>query len=141
MGARALATPAFALAGPRHSSAPFDLFEANGEIARYWGFGNSFGTLPFDHVGDKLGRQRDARGDEAFPTSGWIYTLEPTLKLKPGPIVAFDAWTIDHFQFPDAPSALTFRASGDAGDSLELAFPSTNGEEGPGCANPSDGDE
>lgn len=103
LGAQVLATPAFLSVGPRLSLAPIDVFDVNLKWARVWHFGNSFSTLPFDVVGGKLESQRSARGDEAVATTAWVATLEPTAKIKLGPVIAFDAWTIDrlHFERPE----------------------------------------
>lgn len=98
VGGQVLVSPAFASVGPRLSFAPIDVFDVNLKAARAWYYGNAFGALPYDAVGDRLGRQRSARGDEGFPTAAWVFTVEPTLKLKLGPIIAFDAWTLDHLR-------------------------------------------
>lgn len=103
LGVQVLATPAFFSVGPRLSLAPIDVFDVNLKWAKVWHFGNNFSTLPFDVVGGKLESERNARGDEAVATTSWVATVEPTAKIKLGPIIAFDAWTIDrlHLERPE----------------------------------------
>lgn len=101
-GAGLLVSPAFVGFGPRLSVAPLDIFELNLSAARVYYIDDGLGLMPFDQPVGRTGDQRDAREDEGFGSAAWVATAEPTLKLKLGPIIAFDAWTLDvlHIERP-----------------------------------------
>ncbi len=95
-GLRAAVTPAYVNVGPRLSIAPAAFFDMDvqGSFIRY--FHTSFGPLPFDQLeSGKPDAARDLRADESFATNAFYVSAEPTLKAQVGPIVAFDAWTIE----------------------------------------------
>lgn len=95
LGAQVMVSPAFVTVGPRLSLAPVDVFDLNLKAAHGWYFGNGLGLMPFDTLGGTLESDRDARRDEAIGSRMWVFSAEPTLKAKLGPLVAFDAWTVD----------------------------------------------
>lgn len=95
-GLRAAITPAYVTGGPRLSIAPAAFFDMDlsGSVVRY--FHTPFGPLPFDQVtSGKPDAARDLRADESFAATAFTAAAEPTLKAQAGPIVAFDAWTIE----------------------------------------------
>lgn len=94
-GAQVLATPAFVSVGPRVSLAPIDVFDVNLKLARAWYFDTQFGLMGFDGLGGTLEPTRAARAEDAYGGGAWIATVEPTLKAKVGPVIAFYALTVD----------------------------------------------
>jgi len=94
-GFRVQASPAFVAYGPRFDLAPIDVFDLKLLAARGWWFGNGLGMMPFDELGGTLGSDRSDRRDEAVGAPMWVLSAEPTLKLKLGRIIVFDAWAID----------------------------------------------
>lgn len=95
IGAQVLASPAFVTVGPRLSFAPIEVFDVNLKAARAWYFGGGLGLMPFDQLAGTLGSERDARKEEGFGSTGWVLSVEPTLKAKVWKLVVFDAWTVD----------------------------------------------
>lgn len=104
LGARLAASPAFIEAGPRLSIAPIDVFDVEVQATWHRFFGNSYGMLPMADNTGTLSDERDARADETFGTSAFSLTVVPTVKLKVGPIVAFDSVTIQSFALKDPPT-------------------------------------
>ncbi len=95
-GLRAAVTPAYFTGGPRLSIAPVAFFDMDlsGSVVRY--FHTPFGPLPFDQLGSgKPDAARALRGDESFADTAFTAAAEPTLKAQVGPVVAFDAWTVE----------------------------------------------
>jgi hypothetical protein len=109
-GVQILATPAFVTAGPRISLAPVDAFDVNFKAARGWYFANGLGLVPFESLSGTLDADRNARKDEGVGAGAWILTVEPTLKAQVGPVIAFDAWTVDWmwFERPAGAPALVY---------------------------------
>ncbi len=105
-GVGLMVSPAFVGVGPRVSIAPIDVFDLNLSAGRTFYFDGGLGLMPFDVTSGRTGDQRDARSDDGFASGAWMATAEPTLKLKLGPIVAFDAWTIDILHI-DRPAGVT----------------------------------
>ncbi|MCB9685563.1 MAG: hypothetical protein H6735_11025 [Alphaproteobacteria bacterium] len=103
-GGRLAVTPAYADVGPRVSIAPIDVFDLDlqASFVGYWP--SSFGPMVFGDLGGTLSKDRADRPEDAVSTWALVLTAAPTLKLRVGPIVAFDAWTISHWRFhqPDA---------------------------------------
>ena len=96
VGVRAALTPAYLLAGPRLTFAPAAFFtmDASANVQRY--FHTPFGPLAFDQIDSgKPDAARAARGDESFADTALTATVEPTLQAQAGPVVAFDAWTVE----------------------------------------------
>lgn len=92
VGARVAATPVFVAVGPRISLAPIDVFDLDLQ-ASYLGYygGRGIGLLPMDATEGKLESERE---DLASVKGGALQvTAAPTVKLKLGPVIAFDAWT------------------------------------------------
>ncbi len=89
-GLRLDASPAFVNPGVQVSLAPIDVFDVDlsAELLGY--LPGPFGLLPYDGLSTKLDEARDARTDH-FAALGWALDANPTLKLKLGPIIAFDA--------------------------------------------------
>ena len=101
-GARLRITPAFVDVGPRLSFAPFDFFAVNaqGSFLYYWP--SSSGLLPYDDIGEStrdLDREDRWKDPATAPRGSWAFalTLDPTLKLKFGPVIAFSAWTFSWY--------------------------------------------
>lgn len=95
-GVRAAITPAYVTGGPRLSVAPVAFFDmdVSGSVVRY--FHTPFGPLPFDQVASgKPDAARDTRSGESFADTAFTAAAEPTLKAQVGPVVAFDAWTVE----------------------------------------------
>jgi hypothetical protein len=101
-GVRFAASPAFVEVGPSISIAPIDVFDIGFEATAVQ-YIKAFGPLPYTSTTDKKESQRNARSDESFAPNGWSVTATPTVKIKVGPIIAFDAWTITklHINQPD----------------------------------------
>lgn len=105
-GLGVVASPAFLGVGPRVSFAPIDVLDLNLSAGRVFYFDDGLGLLPYSLVSGRTGDQRDARADEGFGSGAWVATAEPTLKLKVGPIIVFDAWTLDVLHI-DRPATVT----------------------------------
>ncbi|MCB9683413.1 MAG: hypothetical protein H6735_00065, partial [Alphaproteobacteria bacterium] len=97
-GARLAVTPAYVDVGPRVSLAPIDVFDLDlqASFVGYWR--TRFGPMPFSELRGTLEADRGAR-DDAIRTWAVVLTAAPTLKVALGPIVAFDAWSIQHWRF------------------------------------------
>ncbi|TNE90438.1 MAG: hypothetical protein EP330_08055 [Deltaproteobacteria bacterium] len=96
-GARIAATPAFSEVGPRLSIAPIDVFDMDLQASyiRYYG-GTGIGLLPMTATEGKL---ESERADIASVKGDAIrLSAIPTFKIKVGPIIAFDSWTISYTQ-------------------------------------------
>lgn len=98
IGGRLALTPTYADVGPRLSLAPIDIFDVDlqASFVGYWP--TRYGPLPFDELRGTLEADRGARSDQAFSTWALALTVAPTLKLKAGPLVAIDTWTITRWQ-------------------------------------------
>lgn len=107
-GARVAATPVFVAVGPRVSVAPIDIFDLDlqASYVTYYG-GRGIGLLPMEATEGKLETER---ADLPAVTGGaWQLSAAPTLKLKLGPIIAFDAWTFGWTRLlPGQPHPSTF---------------------------------
>ncbi len=99
VGGRAVITPAFASIGPRMTLAPIDFFDvvvmANATVV----WPSDSGLIPYDHIlestveGDRKDMFRyPAPGREVLPGGGFDVRVQPTLKLKVGPVIAFSSW-------------------------------------------------
>jgi hypothetical protein len=97
-GLDVVATPAFVFAGPRVSLAPIDVFDLDLHAAAIQYFPGPFGLLPMEGVGSKLEAENAANSDDYTPSRGLMVGATPTFKLKLGPIVAFDTWTVRWFR-------------------------------------------
>lgn len=102
-GLRTLVTPVNVEVGPRLGIAPIEIFEfeVQGSYLGYFSWGGR-GLLPYDEIGGKGSDERKARESEGFSASGLQLSATPTLKLKFGPIVAFDSATFSvlHLENP-----------------------------------------
>ena len=99
VGGRAVVTPAFASVGPRLTLAPIDLFDVVVMANATMVWPSSAGLIPYESIGDST-RDSDrellfedpAPGREVLPGGGFDVRVQPTLKLKVGPIIAFSSW-------------------------------------------------
>ncbi len=93
-GLRVAFSPINAEVGPRLSISPIDVFdlEVQASYLGYYSWGGR-GLLPFDAPSGKDTDARKAREAEGFSASGLLVAATPTIKLKFGPIVVFDACT------------------------------------------------
>ena len=109
-GAAIAVSPAFFQAGPTVSIAPIDVFDLDLGASWIGYFDNGLGLMPFDEASGKLGSDRDARAakGEGVGANAVALTATPTLKLKLGPIVAFDSWEVSyvHFDQPEGTDSL-----------------------------------
>ncbi|MCO4746399.1 MAG: hypothetical protein KC912_16500 [Proteobacteria bacterium] len=94
-GMRAAVTPAFTAVGPRLSIAPLDIFDLDVQASyiRYYG-GKGIGLIAFPETAHKL--ESDREGRASTKGDALQVTAAPTLKLKLGPIIAFDSWTFGY---------------------------------------------
>lgn len=96
------ASPAFINGGPRVDIGPIDVFDIalSAEVVSSI---PGFGAIPYDTLGSKLERERNPRKDESFGAIGWQITANPTVKIKLGPVIAFDSFTLAsvHLGQPD----------------------------------------
>jgi hypothetical protein len=90
-GGRLLVSPAFVEIGPRLSLAPIDIFDVDVQGSWTGVWKSSSGELPYYHVGGKLDSQRRAIKDTAVAGQRFTLGIAPTLKIKVGPIIAFDS--------------------------------------------------
>ncbi|MBW1878806.1 MAG: hypothetical protein JRJ84_10630 [Deltaproteobacteria bacterium] len=95
IGLRGAASPAFVDIGPRISLAPIDILDVDIQGSWHGYYGGPFGLLPYEEPGSKLSVVRDTRADEIVAASAFTLSVAPTLKLKVGPIVAFDSWMVE----------------------------------------------
>lgn len=95
--ARFRASPAFVEPGVELSVSPIDVFELDVGASYLLYPDTPFGLLPFDELSGTRGSTRSARADagEVRPSAGWTLYAEPTLRVKVGPIIAFDAATFE----------------------------------------------
>lgn len=103
-GMMARVSPAFSEVGPRISFAPVDLFDIDLQASRVQYYSKTYGLMGFTEAAGKLGEERTARArdGEGLASGGWSLTAAPTVKVKVGPIVAFDSWTIQYFDIDEA---------------------------------------
>lgn len=98
-GGRVAITPAFASVGPRLTFAPIDVFDlvvmANATV----NWPSSSGLLPYDSIyestleGDRTDRfEEPLAGRECHASAGFDVRVQPTVKIKLGPIIAFSGW-------------------------------------------------
>jgi hypothetical protein len=123
-------SPAFIVTGPRADIAPIDVFDIS-LSAELVGTLPHFGPIPYDTLGHKLERERNLRQDEAISALGWQLTANPTFKIKLGPVIGFDSFTIAtvHLKQPgDAPQRYYYEARRD----LTLAWNELYLENNPG---------
>lgn len=101
-GLRLDASPAFVNPGVQVSLAPIDIFDIDLSASFLGYLPGPFGLLPYDALSSKLESVRDLRDDHT-PTVGWSLDASPTLKLKVGPIIAFDAVSVAyiHLEQPE----------------------------------------
>jgi hypothetical protein len=99
VGGRGVITPAFASIGPRMTLAPIDFFDvvvmANATVV----WPSDSGLIPYDHILESTieSDRKDmfaypAPGREVLPGGGFDVRVQPTLKLKVGPVIAFSSW-------------------------------------------------
>jgi hypothetical protein len=108
-GLRAMVTPVNVDVGPRLGFAPIEMFEleVQGSYLGYFSWGGR-GLLPYDVTDGKETDTRKVREAEGFMASGLQLAATPTVKVKVGPIIAFDSATFSllHLENPlglDAP--------------------------------------
>ena len=98
-GGRVAITPAFASVGPRLTLAPIDVFDlvvmANATV----NWPSSSGLLPYESIYEStVDSDRNdlfdnpAPGREVRLGAGFDLRVQPTVKIKLGPIIAFSAW-------------------------------------------------
>ncbi len=100
-GGAVAVSPAFLQAGPTISIAPIDVFDLDLSASWIGYFNNGLGLMPFDETSGKLDGQRSERASngEGVGANALALTASPTLKLKLGPIVAFDSWNVSYLNF------------------------------------------
>ncbi|MDP2312489.1 MAG: hypothetical protein Q8P41_06250 [Pseudomonadota bacterium] len=105
-GVRLDASPAFVNPGVQISLAPIDIFDIDLSATFLGYLPGPFGILPYDGLTSKLEVVRDTRDDQS-PAVGFSLDANPTLKLKVGPIIGFDAVAISylHIERPDGVDA------------------------------------
>ncbi|MCO4743938.1 MAG: hypothetical protein KC912_04060 [Proteobacteria bacterium] len=96
-GVRAIVTPAFSEVGPRIGIAPIDVFDVEAHVMAVSWYSKSVGMLPFDTVANTRARERNAR-DDGFATTGIVTFVNPTVKVKVGPVIIFDTFTWRHLR-------------------------------------------
>ncbi|MDP2306245.1 MAG: hypothetical protein Q8P18_09490 [Pseudomonadota bacterium] len=94
-GLRLDLSPAFANPGVQVSLAPIDIFDVDLSATMIGYFPGPFGPLPYDGLSSKLETVRDEREDHTAVV-GYSLDAAPTLKLKVGPIIGFDAVAISY---------------------------------------------
>lgn len=105
------ASPAFVEVGPRLSVQPVDIFELELQFSRLQFFSKEYALMGFTEARGKLGSERTARAEDGDGVvgGGWSFTASPTIKLKVGPIIAFDSWTVSVFRIDQvAPEPYTY---------------------------------
>lgn len=109
-GAMLRVSPAFVEVGPRLSIAPVDLFDVDVQVSRVQYISNQYGLMGFTEARNKLESQRSERAEDGdgVLSGGWQATVSPTLKIKAGPIVAFDTWSIGYVALDDQGSEEAF---------------------------------
>ncbi len=105
-GLRLDASPAFANPGVQLSFAPIDIFDVDVSASFLGCLPGPFGLLPYEGLSSKLESVRDPRTDNVA-TVGFSLDANPTLKLKVGPVIAFDAVAVSylHLVQPEGVSA------------------------------------
>ncbi len=95
-GVMVRATPAFTELGPRLSISPVDIFELELQASRLQYYSKTYALMGFDRAKNKLGSQRTERAEagDGVTGGGWSFTASPTLKLRGGPIILVDTWSI-----------------------------------------------
>jgi hypothetical protein len=93
-GAGLAVTPAYVEVGPRFSLAPIDVFDVDVQGSWQQYFPGENAPLPYDALASKLESAQSARSDETVATHAFTLAVSPTFKLKFGPIVVADAWTV-----------------------------------------------
>ncbi len=103
-GVMARVTPAFSEVGPRLSWSPVDIFDIDLQASRVQYYSPTYGLMGFEQARGKLDADRAARAEagEGVTSGGWSVTAAPTVKLKVGPIIAFDAWTVQYITLDQA---------------------------------------
>ena len=99
VGGRAVVTPAFASVGPRLTLAPIDIFYVVVMANATMVWPSDAGLIPYESI-DASTRESDrgqlfddpAPGREVRFSGGFDVRVQPTLKLKVGPIIAFSSW-------------------------------------------------
>jgi hypothetical protein len=89
IGGRAAITPAFVDVGPRFSLAPIDVFDVDVQLGVRGVWPSSSGLIPFTQLSGTLDSQRDARKKDARAGQLLYASVNPTFKIKVGPLVAF----------------------------------------------------
>jgi len=103
VGAKLAVTPAFVEVGPRLSLAPIDVFDVDVQVSWIGYWPSSSGLLPYGDPGEST---RDLDREDRFQdpalraesSHAFMASAAPTIKLKIGPIIAFDAWTIAYYK-------------------------------------------
>lgn len=93
VGGRLQASPAFVDVGPRVSLAPIDILDVDLQGA-WTGYAGPFAPLPMAATDGRVESARNARNGEEMAVTKWEASVAPTLKLKVGPLVAFDSLTV-----------------------------------------------
>ena len=103
-GMMARVSPAFSEVGPRVSVSPVDVFSLDLQASRVQYYSKTYGLMGFSQASGKLGSERVERAEngDGVAAGGWSVTAAPTVKIKLGPIVAFDSWTVQYFAIDQA---------------------------------------
>ncbi len=94
-GARVAVTPAFVDVGGHFTLAPIDVFDMDLRVGVVGTFKGAASIIPFAKITDgTLDPHRKARKDEWASGLAVYASAAPTLKVKLGPMIIFDAWTL-----------------------------------------------
>jgi hypothetical protein len=106
-GGRFLATPAFVDAAGSFSFAPVDVFDVDVFAGGVFSWPGDAGRIPYDSLDGTLEATRERKKGTSVATSTAYLAIAPTLKLKLGPVVLFDAWNFAflHVQKPSGVTA------------------------------------
>ncbi|MDF1562747.1 MAG: hypothetical protein P1V51_06870 [Deltaproteobacteria bacterium] len=102
-GMRLAITPAFIDVGPRLSFAPIAIFDVDVQAGYQLVWPSGSGLVPFPDLTvskletDRNPRHRDGTAPARSGAFGYL-SVAPTLKVKVGPIIAFDAWDLTWFR-------------------------------------------
>jgi len=100
-------SPAFVQVGPRFTLAPIDVFDVTFGFNYNYTWRSSAGLLPYDDITGTLEAQREAIKDTAVASSRFMIRINPTVKLKVGPVIAFWSaeWAFIHTPIPSGVSS------------------------------------
>jgi hypothetical protein len=86
VGGWARVSPSLLEVGGRFDIAPIDVFDLAVWVRYSHSFATFAGRLPYDEFGNKTFKQRSPRED-AIPSDAFEVVLEPTFKIKAGPVI------------------------------------------------------